>query len=101
MNAVADIIRSVVFDSLGGDSLFFVLFLDVQEFDVVGKRNAGALIVFGIVLLHHFDLHAHHSLLQHDVPHSVIYVVLLGLSRADHVSLLELHRFGPLLRKLA
>lgn len=93
--------ESVVFDSLGGDSLFLVLLLDVEKLDVVGERNAGALAVLGVIFLHDLDLDSHHSLFEHNVSHTDVQVVSLGISRRNHISLFEFHGFGSLLGKLS
>lgn len=95
------IYRSVGIHSFGGDPFLFVLLLEVEELDVVGEGNAGALGVLGVVFLHDFDLDSHHSLLQHDVSHSDVKIVLLGISGRNHVTLFEFHGLGSLLGKLS
>ena len=57
--------------------------------------------VLGIVFLHDFNLDSHHSLLQQDVSGGNLEIVLLGLTRRNHISLLEFHGFSSLLGKLS
>jgi hypothetical protein len=81
------------------DFLFFLLSLRLGNNDVIGDRSLDTELLGWIrfVRKHNLYLNTHNSLLEENVSNCNIDVIILGLTSADHVSLLEFHGLGSLL----
>jgi len=95
----ADVLGSVV----GSELLLLlflhdgnILFLGLEDCDVVGQGNLAADLAFGIVGKHDLDLDAENTLLHHNVSGGGSDVVVLGFTSRDHVTVLKLHNLSTL-----
>lgn len=89
--------------SVDGGSVFsgILLSLWVVDGDGIGDWVRWSVGTSGVVWEHDLDLASHNSLFEEDVSGGDIQVVQLGLSGADHISLLEFHGLGSLLSHLS
>ena len=68
--------------------------------DDIGKELLGTNSALGIGSLHDLHLGTEHTLLHQHVAHGLVDEFLAGVTRLDHVTLLELHRVRTLLAQL-
>jgi len=85
----------------GPDLLLLLLALGVVDDDVIGDGGLDSEATGGVEGQHNLDLDSHDALLEEDVAGGDVEIVDLGLTGADHVTLLELHGLGALLLELA
>jgi len=78
-----------------------IFLLGVVDGDVIRNWVGWSVGTSWVVGEHDLDLASHNSLLEEDVSDGDIQVIQLGLSSADHISLLELHGLGSLLSHLS
>lgn len=88
----------------GSSSDFLFVFDDLRlvDDDIIGDGGLDSELLSWIRFVgkHNLNLDSHDSLLEENVSDGDIDVVVLGLTSADHVSLLEFHGLGSLLLEL-
>ena len=75
-------------------------FLGVDDLNVIGQRNLGALLAGDVVVQHDLHLDTEHTLSQEHMANGNIDVVVLWLTRVDHPAVDEFHALGSLTSEL-